>query len=474
MIIMNKKAVLAFLGIYLFLFVLNYLHPMSFGDDYLYSFVWQGKAMFIPLPEDAARLSSWHDLFVSQWSHYLTWSGRTVAHVLAQFFLWAGKDIFNIFNALAGVVLVAEIYWCMNKGHVSLVFDAGAVCWVFFVLWAFTPGFSPVFLWLTAACNYLWTNIILLGFLLPYIKKYYSFYKKNEKADIFAGMMFLSGVLAGWTNENSVCWVILILITFLYVFRKRKGLEKWMYTGLIGLLIGYGLLMFAPGNMERFRAEHGTEWTLLKSLPENINMFIMVFFFQLLLWYYIFRSVYSLKQKGLIKSIIKKEIIFVEVLCISAFGMSATMLFSPIYPPRSSFPGTVLLIIAAGILLRIQKEFGIILMQENARKFLFCVGIVYFAMTSTVTLYHFYNFHAYIQDFNAFVLQHKDSGGDIISVKPLPNSERKAEIMSGYHIPGFELSEDENSWINVAFARYYGIKGIRVLKENKEEAINSD
>ena len=98
MAIMNKKAILAFSGIYLFLYILNYLHPMSFGDDYLYSFIWQGKPMFEPLSEEAVRVSSWHDLLVSQWSHYLTWSGRTVAHVLAQLFLWAGKDIFNIFR----------------------------------------------------------------------------------------------------------------------------------------------------------------------------------------------------------------------------------------------------------------------------------------------------------------------------------------------------------------------------------------
>ena len=39
------------------------------------------------------------------------------------------------------------------------------------------------------------------------------------------------------------------------------------------------------------------------------------------------------------------------------------------------------------------------------------------------------------------------------------------EMLSGFHIPGFELSEDENNWVNVAFSRYYGIKGIRMVKE---------
>lgn len=462
---MNKKAILAFTGIYLFLFFLNYLHPMSFGDDYLYSFIWQGKPMYVPISEDAVRVSSWHDLFISQWSHYFTWSGRTVAHVLAQFFLWVGKDVFNFFNALAGVVLIAEIYWCINKGRVSLSFEPGTVCWIFFVLWAFTPGFSPVFFWLTAACNYLWTNLILLAFLLPYIRKYYSFNKKATDSIISTFIMFLAGIIAGWTNENTVCWVILILLLFLVIYRKRKGVEVWMYAGVTGLLIGYSLLMFAPGNMARMQAEHGTDWTVLQALPENARMFLVVLFFQLLLWYFISRSLYSLKNTRITRAVIKKEILLVKVLCVLALGMSAIMLLSPTYPPRSSFPGTVLLVIASGILLRMQKEYGIKLIQDNAKKFLFYVGIIYFAMTATVTVHYFYKTYVYAQNFKVIIEKHRDLGESILTVESYPTAGRTSEIMSGYHLPEFELSEDENVWINVAVARYYGIKGLRRIKE---------
>ena len=48
---MNKKAAITFVCIYIFMYILNYLHPMSFGDDYLYSFIWQGKPMSEPLSE---------------------------------------------------------------------------------------------------------------------------------------------------------------------------------------------------------------------------------------------------------------------------------------------------------------------------------------------------------------------------------------------------------------------------------------
>ncbi len=101
---MNNKGIVFLILIYLFLYILNYLTPMSFGDDYVYSFIWQGHSLYLPLTDDALRISTWHDLLISQLSHYLTWSGRTVNHTLAQIFLWAGKDVFNFFNAFAAQV----------------------------------------------------------------------------------------------------------------------------------------------------------------------------------------------------------------------------------------------------------------------------------------------------------------------------------------------------------------------------------
>ena len=170
----NKKSWIVIFLIFLFMFIFNYLSPISFGDDYVYSFVWTGQSIYKPLPPDVARVASWQDLFHSQWSHYFTWGGRTVAHVLAQFFLWKGKTLFNIANALISVLLVFELYWCINKGKITFQFDCRTIIWIFFLLWACTPGFGVVFFWITGACNYLWTNVILLGFLLPYFCKYYN------------------------------------------------------------------------------------------------------------------------------------------------------------------------------------------------------------------------------------------------------------------------------------------------------------
>ncbi len=470
---MNKKSksIYIFFAIYLFMFSLNFLAPMAFGDDYLYSFVWQGKPMFIPLTEDAVRISSWHDLLVSQWSHYLTWSGRTVNHTLAQFFLWMGKSVFNYCNALIVILLVAEIHWCIEKGRVGLNFDAPKTWWIFFSLWAFTPGFAPTFLWLDGACNYLWTNTIILGFLIAYIRKYYSFTEKESAGNHDKALLFLFGLIAGWTNENSVCWIVLVLLVFVYYLQKTNNADSWMYSGLTGLIIGYLLLMLAPGNMARFHAEHGPDWFSLKLLTENIHMFFTVTMFQAFLWYFNLRSIYSITQLNLKTANISKEFMLAKVLCFMSFAMSFSMVFSPFFPPRSAFAGTIYLIIAAGTLFNIQKKYDITLIQKGALKFLSCVGVLYFVMTAVVTMNNSYETHLQMQSILNSVkeLQVNNDKNTVLTVKPLKKVSKTEDMMSGFHIPGFELSEDEKAWMNVAFARYYGIKGIRMVKEKPEK-----
>lgn len=476
---MNKKALMVFAGIYLFLYLLNYFTPMSFGDDYVYSFIWQGKAMSTPLPLDAARISSWHDLFISQWSHYFTWGGRTVAHCIIQFFLWMGKRTFNFINAIISVILIAEIYWCINRGKVLFGFKAKEIFWIFFALWAFTPAFSQVFFWIGGACNYIWTSVLLLGLLIPYLQNYYSFENIVKRNLFFDIVMFFWGVLAGWSNENSICWIILVLLFFLYSKRNSKEKDFWMYTGLAGLIVGYALLMFAPGNMNRFHLDHGNaSWITSDILISHFQMAFLIFLFHAFMWYFCFRSLCSLQNMKLDDNDrdVKKDILLVKITCCLAFGMSAIMFFSPEFPPRSAFSSTIQLIIACGILLRIQKDYNIMLIRDNAKKFLTYVGGLYFIITSIVTFHSFYGVHVQIQDLLFSVEKaRKENSQNIIILKPLRKASDMEDLLSGLHIPNYELYNDENQWVNIAFSRYYGIKGIRMESNRKDsEDMNSN
>ena len=470
---MNKNGLLVLLGIYFFLYILNCLTPLGFGDDYLYSFVWQGNAMNQPLSLNAVRVSSFSDLIASQWSHYLTWGGRSVAHTVAQFFLWQGKGFFNLINAFAGTLLVAEIYWCIHKGKVSFSFEPKTVFWIFFALWAFTPGFTPVFLWLTGACNYLWTCVMLLGFVIPYIRKYFFPEEQTDDRSLFAAVMFLFGLVVGWTNENTVCWIILTLFQFLFqLHKKNRNIDNWMYAGLAGLIIGYALLVFAPGNISRLRLIHGFERDVLQIFRTNSSTFLKIIICQLFLWYFLLRFSYGAARVCSVTANLRKERLLVSVFAIISLGMTAVMLLAPEFPERSGFFGTVWLMIAVGIAWRIQEEYKLDLIRGGAKKFLSVIGVLYFIMTAVVTLHNLYEIQEWHRELLAHVQQAKtENNNSVLTVKPFRTASNTEKLMSGFHIIENDLSENANSWENVAFARYYGIKGIQAEKLKKDETI---
>lgn len=466
----DERGMLTLLIIFVFLYVLNYLTPLGFGDDYLYSFIWQGNAMNTPLSANAARVSSFSDLLASQWSHYLTWGGRSVAHTLAQLFLWKGKVGFNFVNAFVGTLLVAEIYWCIHKGKVSFSFEPKKVFWIFFALWAFTPGFTPVFLWLTGACNYLWTCVMLLGFMVPFIKKYYFPEEQTGDSVFFTGFMFFFGIISGWTNENSVCWIILMLFLFLLRLHKHEiSIHNWMYAGLAGLIIGYLLLVLSPGNVSRLYLIHGTGWDGVQYIKTNCETLLKVMICQFLLWYFLLRFLYGTAHKSSGIEDLKKEILFASALGVISLGTSLVMLLAPEFPERSGFFGTVFLIIAAGTVWQIQEEYTLNLIRDNAKKFLAVTGVIYFVMTFVITLRNFSETNEWQQELLFHVQQTKtENKNSVLSVRPFRKAGKTEVLMSGFHIVENDLSDDAGSWENVAFARYYGIKGVRVEKNNNE------
>ena len=285
------------------------------------------------------------------------------------------------------------------------------------------------------------------------------------------------GIIAGWSNENSICWVIMLLLVFLFANRRRKEMESWMFTGLAGLITGYALLMFSPGNIARLHveltnlnAEIGPfmSWFNAKLLGPKIDIMIAVFTFQFLLWYFSLRSLFLLRKEAKENENVKRESLLVKVFLFASFCMTFFMLFSPLFLPRSSFPGTVQLVIAVTVLLRMQGECTTELVKKGAKKFLCTIGVLYAVITVSVTFYGFYDYHAQVEELLSFVQKSEEAKKQVITVNGLKPVSETLENLSGLHILAFEMFEDENFWSNVAFSRYYGIKGIRMVKQKAE------
>lgn len=57
--------------IFLFMLLLESLAFRFMGDDYIYSFVWEGHSMYVPLSEDARRIQGISDIIYSGCSYYM-------------------------------------------------------------------------------------------------------------------------------------------------------------------------------------------------------------------------------------------------------------------------------------------------------------------------------------------------------------------------------------------------------------------
>ena len=297
--------------IFLVMFVLNSLTPIM-SDDFGYSF---------NLSEE--RLSGLRDIINFQKHHYFYWGGRIVAHTLVQLFLLGPKVIFNIFNSLCFTTLIYLIYLITKKEKENILM----IPIIFFLVYFLQPVFGQCCLWLTGSCNYLWTTTIVLSILYLYIKR-------SDKKDslMYIIFMFILGIVAGWTNENTSFSLITILLLLLITLKKeKKEIKRWHIFGIIGNIIGFIIMILAPGNYLR-KEEFVEEASIIKRLLTRfIDCTKGIFSYELiiLIIFAILIGIFIYKKK----KINKNSIIFM----IGSIMGVYPMVLSPTFPERSWF-----------------------------------------------------------------------------------------------------------------------------------------
>lgn len=121
--------VIVFIGIYL----ANVNTPVV-CDDYFYMYI----------TNTDIKINSLLDILYSQYRHYFAVNGRIVLHILAQFFLWIDKSLFNIINSVAYVLLTFVLYFhCVEFRRKSL----SLYIIINLLLWFCVPDFGQCILW---------------------------------------------------------------------------------------------------------------------------------------------------------------------------------------------------------------------------------------------------------------------------------------------------------------------------------------
>ena len=442
---------IAVFGAFIIILIFNIFTP-NMTDDLSY------KATVL-------QANSFWDLLKQEYEQYMTWTGRSIGHLVLRCFLSGSKAVFNIANSIVFVLLTLLMYW--NIEH-KKKYDVAIFLLINLLLWLFGVMFCQTVLWETGACNYLWgSTIIMLHIMLYRWRLEKTEQGPDKKGLLWSIMLLFTGILAGWCNENTsgggILFVILILGEYLFLRKnaKDKKLQLWMVTGLCGQVIGFLFMVAAPGN--RIRAQFMEE--------EHSGMFAIVSRFQkitlaieenflFILFFVLTAIVIIYLQEGNWKEFLKKHNMFIIwnlVFLATCYALVLTA--EPM--PRVYFGAGVFLIIAA-----VQGYTDINNEEFSLRAFKCCILsilalVMFFTyMDSGANMIRIYReYHereVYLEKMSA-------SGEEDVTVPMLrPGFETK--YSDGYQS---DLTGDPEYWINDAYEKLYGIEKITAVpREN--------
>ena len=463
---MSKKSILILLLIFCLMWFLNLMTPLI-ADDYLSAFALPARfSMSDILQEELKRLDGFQDFFNNIISYYMGWGGRVPGGIPVGIFVLIGKEYFNPVNAFMFILLIMEIYWISHEGKITLGFDSSYLVWIFFVLWTFNIVFFDTFLWLGGSCNYLWMLIVVLAFLIPYVQNYYSGKSlTNDTIKLRVGM-FVLGILAGWSHETTTCWIIAVLFYWLYCCQKNKALQSWQISGLVGLCIGYVLLIFAPGNYSRFQMEqYGSSFATEELLHFKLLETAFIIIVHFILWYFLLKF-FLIYKKRFDQKFAVLYLNIAKASAIIAFGSVFLMFLFTAAAMRPSFLTLVFLLIGVTSLFRLQEKTQIFLISDNLKTLSKIIGYTYMIVTISVSLCNAYLSNKQLDEvIETIRIESRVSSSNIIKVKPsFIGNDFYWFIGSGFfHLIGLPITENENHFNNRTFSKYYGIKGIKVV-----------
>lgn len=404
------------------IYSLNRLTPII-SDDFAYLFIYG---------EDG-RITSIKDIIHSQINHYYMWGGRSVVHFIAQVLLMLPKYIADLLNTLVYISYIFLIYIhikgrAKNSIFLFLMVNLG--------VWFSQPVLGDTIFWLTGSANYLWGAWLILLFLLPF-RLYRGRIPTPIVQVLYSICIFISGILAGWTNENTAAAMLVIIIGFFIYYRSHKwAIPVWVIAGFTGAVIGFIIMIAAPGNS--VRAGESTTFSLY-NLSYRLFMWTLTFFYYsgpLFLITLISAITFSRFSRGDKKDKMKLMLIY----AVAAIAAVYAMLASPTFPRRALFGVVTFLIIAIGICLYNLDYKNVFLKQ--IRLIVISISLMAFSFTFYLSWKEINSYSKIVAQREAVIKQAKEEGLDYCE-------------FTRYN--GSSYIHGEDPYSEVLMSRYYGI-----------------
>lgn len=222
-------------GIFLYL---NRITPLV-ADDYFYAcrLDYAQDGTLLPV----SRLQGLWDILLSQKCVYMAHSGRIPVLSSVQLFTLAPELLFDCCNVLVFLLLLLMMTRLARPDSAGK--KAATPLCAGLLIWHCTPAFGQDLLWHTGAINYLWTMTATLTFLLQCLQPH---------PRLGVPGAFGLGLVSGWSMENqSAAACCLCLFCLFRRLRREHRVPKTLAAGTAGQLLGFALLMLAPGNYRR-------------------------------------------------------------------------------------------------------------------------------------------------------------------------------------------------------------------------------
>ena len=421
----------AIIVVFILILILNILAPYT-ADDF--SFM---------------EHSGYLDLWKREFNYWFTWSGRSVAGILVRHMVVLPKPVYDV---IASGIYVLYLYLiCRLAAPEVRASDFLIAAGLHFL---FMPVFGQTVLWVSGACNYLFTAVLILLFLLQMQKPSVPGWRRC------AGL-FVLGVLAGWTNENTggaMIFLELVLIGKNLLKNRDKA------AGFVGSLIGFGMLVLAPGNAVRAAQDvtvdlsQGGFYSLVHDLNDAFHV-IGQPKNQAVLWVIaviLLALCFSDRERR------KRMAAYMTAAFLCVFVIVA--LDVQVLYDRTMFGSSTLLLVAIVIGLHGVREAGFETVKKCSLAVLaFCC----FCSYGEAGLDLFYTHHLNSLRESAIAAQ-KERG--LVNMVAFPIT---SEFLSIYNpLDGLvDVTRYQNLWVNKAMAQYYGVNTIVGVSMEKYQRI---
>ena len=305
------------------------------------------------------RLSSLKDIWLSQYNHYMSWSGRAVCHTVLQIMFLAGRFWASLFYAAIFVLLVYEISSFFGREHNYILLIAALMYFI-------NPNFEESIRWRTGFCNYAMNMTLVLIACKPFVM-----YLRDDNYTVPKYYFFLLPIslLAGNTIENiatTMCMMqAFVLFYKLFIKKDRSNIIYYLVSFML-CCIGCGIMIFAPGNSVRIGVE---EMPGLLNIAYRGYGQVMSWFNWLLPSMVIFAILYFINKKNKVKT----NYLFTITMLVWFAMNNVVMVAATTYPLRASFcPFIIMFLLIIDELDKIYKH------DKTTNKFIDSLGIVMF------------------------------------------------------------------------------------------------